>query len=60
MVVGGLYTALLVPETKAVPIEAIEHQFRAHWMWGRIMGSTDDNCPTVDVVQLGKDSSRCK
>jgi hypothetical protein len=37
----GIFTKLLVPETKGVPIEAIEDRFRAHWFWKRVMARTD-------------------
>ena len=37
----GAFTALLVPETKGVPIEAVEEQlFKRHWFWGRVMAKT--------------------
>lgn len=37
----GLFTYLLVPETKGIPIEDIESRFRGHWFWKRIMARTD-------------------
>lgn len=37
----GIFTYLLVPETKGVPIEAIEDKFRQHWFWKRVMARTD-------------------
>lgn len=37
----GVFTLLFVPETKHVPIEAIEDQlFKKHWFWGKIMAKT--------------------
>jgi len=33
----GVFTLLFVPETKHVPIEAIEDQlFKKHWFWGKV------------------------
>lgn len=37
----GLFTFLLVPETKGVPIEDIESKFRSHWFWKRVMARAD-------------------
>jgi hypothetical protein len=37
----GVFTYLLVPETKGVPIEVIEDKFRQHWFWKRVMAKTD-------------------
>lgn len=37
----GIFTKLLVPETKGIPIEAIEDRFRAHWFWKHVMAKTD-------------------
>ncbi|KAF8065876.1 STP13 [Scenedesmus sp. PABB004] len=37
----GVFTYLLVPETKGVPIEAIEDKFRGHWFWSRVMARND-------------------
>jgi hypothetical protein len=36
----GVFTKLLVPETKGIPIEAVEDRFRSHWLWGRVMADT--------------------
>jgi hypothetical protein len=37
----GVFTILFVPETKGVPIEAIEDElFKKHWFWGRVMAKT--------------------
>jgi hypothetical protein len=34
----GVFTYLFVPETKGVPIEAIEGElFMKHWFWGKII-----------------------
>lgn len=33
----GVFTILFIPETKGVPIEAIEDQLiRKHWFWGKV------------------------
>ena len=32
----GVFTILFVPETKGVPIEAVEDLFRRHWFWGKV------------------------
>jgi hypothetical protein len=37
----GVFTKLLVPETKGIPIEGVEERFRAHWFWKRVMARTD-------------------
>lgn len=37
----GIFTYFLVPETKGVPIEAIEDKFRQHWFWGKVMRRND-------------------
>jgi hypothetical protein len=37
----GIFTILFVPETKGVPIEAIEDElFKKHWFWGKVMAKT--------------------
>ncbi|KAI8472941.1 MAG: general substrate transporter [Monoraphidium minutum] len=37
----GVFTWLFVPETKGVPIEAIEDElFKKHWFWGKITAKT--------------------
>lgn len=33
----GIFTYLLVPETKGVPIEAVEEIFMNHWAWKRLL-----------------------
>jgi hypothetical protein len=36
----GVFTYLFVPETKGVPIEAMEEQlFLKHWFWGNMIAS---------------------
>lgn len=55
----GFFTYFLVPETKGVPIEAIEDKFRAHWVWGRIMSKVDDglDSPTTAAKAAAKDAA---
>jgi hypothetical protein len=35
----GLFTLLFLPETKGVPIEAVDELFRKHWFWGKVRGA---------------------
>jgi hypothetical protein len=37
----GVFTKLLVPETKGIPLEAVEDRFRIHWFWKHVMADTD-------------------
>lgn len=37
----GVFTKLLVPETKGIPLEAVEDRFRSHWFWKHVMADTD-------------------
>eukprot|EP00877_Chromochloris_zofingiensis_P002379 jgi/Chrzof1/12141/Cz06g22210.t1 len=32
-----IFTYFLVPETKGVPIEAIDQLFKDHWVWGKVI-----------------------
>lgn len=50
----GIFTKLLVPETKGVPIEAIEDSFRAHWFWKRVMARTDAREERAAAAAVGR------
>lgn len=50
----GIFTKLLVPETKGVPIEAIEDRFRAHWFWKRVMARTDAREERAAAAAVGR------
>lgn len=32
---------MLLPETKAVPLEEVEALLEAHWLWGKLLSSKD-------------------
>ena len=40
LVIMTVFVWLCLPETKGVPIEAMERVFREHWLWGKVVGST--------------------
>lgn len=56
----GVFTKLLVPETKGVPIEAIEDTFRKHWFWKRVMAHTDEVAARDDPHHLEDHEPVCK
>jgi hypothetical protein len=46
-----LFVALLVPETKGVPIEDMADVWKAHWYWKRFV--TDDDAPRRPDIEMG-------
>ncbi|GBF88488.1 hypothetical protein Rsub_01201 [Raphidocelis subcapitata] len=66
LLIMGVFTWLFVPETKGVPIEAIEDELiKKHWFWGKVMASVyraadeaDARNPiTSDLMAARKDAA---
>jgi hypothetical protein len=43
LAVMGVFTLLLLPETKGIPIDQMVHVWKAHWFWGRFVDDTHDH-----------------
>ncbi|KAI8465114.1 MAG: general substrate transporter [Monoraphidium minutum] len=54
----GIFVILFVPETKGVPIEAIEDELiKKHWFWGKVMARTWAAEAEADVRAAISDTS---
>lgn len=58
LVVMGVFVALLVPETRGVPLELVEEKFKEHRVWGKVckvnqhthVDSGSTHAPSKDAV----------
>eukprot|EP00775_Hariotina_reticulata_P013343 gene13343-13471_t len=56
----GIFTYLLIPETKNTPIEDIECRYINHWFWGKVLARANAQSGAASCTAMTQPETLCK